>query len=98
VYPLDGAAPRRIPESEGMSPVGWPGPRTVIARDATPVPARLFRFDLASGRRSPWRDLAPADRSGIRRLNSVSVAGEGEAYAYSYTRQVSDLYSVTGLR
>jgi DNA-binding winged helix-turn-helix (wHTH) protein len=98
VYPLDGAAPRRIPESEGMTPVGWPGLGTVVARDATPVPARLFRFDLAGGRRTPWRELAPADRSGIKRLNSISIAGQGEAYAYSYTRQVSDLYSVTGLR
>ena len=49
-------------------------------------------------RRAPWHDLAPYDRSGVRRVNSVVLADGGKAYAYSYTRQVSDLYSVTGLR
>jgi hypothetical protein len=70
----------------------------VIARASSPIPARLFRFDLAAGRRAPWRDLAPQDGSGVRRINSVSIASDGESYAYSFTRQVSDLYAVTGLR
>jgi DNA-binding winged helix-turn-helix (wHTH) protein/Tol biopolymer transport system component len=98
LYPLEGAPARPIADSEKMTPVGWQGPGTVIARDASTIPARLFRFDLAAGRRTPWRELAPHDRSGVRRVNSVSIAADGQAYAYSYTRQVSDLYSVTGLR
>ncbi len=70
----------------------------MIARDACLVPARLFRFDLATGRRTRWRELVPPDRSGVRRINSVSIAADGQSYAYSFTRQVSDLYAVTGLR
>jgi DNA-binding winged helix-turn-helix (wHTH) protein len=98
VYPLDGSPARRIADSEKLVPVGWEGLGAVIARDSSMIPARLHRLDLASGRRTPWRDLAPHDPAGVRRVNSVSIAADGRTYAYSYTRQVSDLYSVTGLR
>jgi DNA-binding winged helix-turn-helix (wHTH) protein len=98
LYPLAGGEPRRIADSDMMNPVGWQGSGVVIARASVPIPARLFRFDLAAGRRTPWHELAPQDASGVRRINSVSFAQDGESYAYSFTRQVSDLYAVTGLR
>jgi hypothetical protein len=98
LYPLAGGDPRRIADSDMMNPVGWQGTRVVIARSASAIPARLFRFDLATGRRTPWHDLTPQDGAGVRRINSVSIASDGQSYAYSYTRQVSDLYAVTGLR
>jgi len=98
LYPMAGGEPRPIADSEKMTPVGWQGPRVLIARSSSPIPARLFRLDLTTGRRTPWRELAPPDASGVRRINSVSVAPDGESYAYSFTRQVSDLYAVSGLR
>jgi DNA-binding winged helix-turn-helix (wHTH) protein len=98
VYPLDGGPARGIRDSEKLAAVGWDGPGAVIARDASMIPARLHRLDLATGRRTPWGELAPHDRAGVRRVNSVSLAADGRSYAYSYTRQVADLYSVTGLR
>jgi hypothetical protein len=98
LYPLAGGDPRRIADSEMMNPVGWQGTRVLIARSASTIPARLFRFDLATGRRTAWHELAPQDAAGVRRINSVSIAADGQSYAYSYTRQVSDLYAVTGLR
>jgi DNA-binding winged helix-turn-helix (wHTH) protein len=98
VYPLDGGPARAIADSDKLVPVGWEGRAAVIARDASMIPARLYRLDLATGRRTPWRELAPHDAAGVRRVSSVSIAADGRSYAYSYTRQVSDLYSVTGLR
>ena len=98
LYPLAGGEPRPIADSDKMSPVGWLGGRVLIARAESPIPARLFRFDLDTGKRTAWHELAPQDPAGVRRINSVSVAADGRSYAYSYTRQVSDLYAVTGLR
>jgi hypothetical protein len=98
LYPLAGGEPRPIADSDKMNPVGWLGEGTVIARADSPIPARLFRFDLAQGKRTAWHELAPQDMAGVRRINSVSVAQDGRSYAYSYTRQGSDLYAVTGLR
>jgi eukaryotic-like serine/threonine-protein kinase len=98
LYPLDGGPPRPIADSEKLTAVGWAGPGVVIAREASMIPARLHRLDLATGRRTPWLELAPHDPAGVRRVNSVSIAADGRSYAYSYTRQVSDLYSVTDLR
>jgi DNA-binding winged helix-turn-helix (wHTH) protein len=98
VYPLDGGAAREVPDSHKMTPVGWADPGTLIARDHSRIPARLFRLDLAAGGKTPWRELAPHDRSGVKRVNSVSISAGARTYAYSFTRQISDLYSVTGLR
>jgi hypothetical protein len=98
LYPLAGGDPRRIADSDMMNPVGWQGTGVLIARNASAIPAQLFRFDLATGRRTKWHALTPQDGAGVRRINSVSLASDGESYAYSYTRQVSDLYAVTGLR
>ena len=62
------------------------------------IPARLHRLDL--GHRPPHAVARPRphDPAGVRRVNSVSIAADGRSYAYSYTRQVSDLYAVSGLR
>ena len=98
VYPLAGGPARPIADSEKLAAVGWDGANVVIARDSSMIPARLHRLDLGTGRRTPWLALAPHDPAGVRRVNSVSVAADGQSYAYSYTRQVSDLYSVSGLR
>jgi hypothetical protein len=98
VYPVAGGGPQVLSDSAKLAPVGWLANDVLIARDFGKTAARLFRFDLATGARTDWMDLVPHDRSGVRRINSVSISADGRAYAYSYTRQVSDLYAVTGLR
>lgn len=59
---------------------------------------RVSRIDLKTGRSEPWRDIAPPDRAGVKGLSKVVVAGNGLAYAYSYARNLADLYVVTNAR
>jgi DNA-binding winged helix-turn-helix (wHTH) protein len=97
---LDGGDPRPVPGLDGSKQVlGWSGSESLYlrARDRTHLPVQLERLDLATGRARPWLVLAPADRSGVRGINSISVTADGTAYAYSYSRQISDLYVVRGL-
>ena len=62
------------------------------------LPAHIVRFDLATGKEEPWRDLSPADPTGIVDVITVRVAPDGSSYAFSYGRQLSDLYAIEGLK
>jgi hypothetical protein len=55
-------------------------------------------LDLATGRRTPWRQLAPADAAGVGSLSSVLIAPDGKSYVYSYSRLTEDLYLAEGLK
>jgi DNA-binding winged helix-turn-helix (wHTH) protein len=97
LYPVDGTgAPRPLPDFEG-GVIGWAGNDALfVARGGLPL--YLDRLDLATGRRTPFRTLNPAERSGVLRYNSVVATPDGRHVAYSYARQASDLYVVKGLR
>jgi hypothetical protein len=47
---------------------------------------------------NPWRDLVPADRAGIYIVHLFDVTPDARWYAYSYVRDLSDLYLVECLR
>jgi hypothetical protein len=62
------------------------------------VPARLTRLEIESGKREPWKSLLPADPAGVERISNVVVTPDGKGYAYCYTRLLSDLFVVEGLK
>jgi serine/threonine protein kinase len=65
-----------------------------IARSMT-VSMEVYRIDVRTGVRRPWRTLMPADPTGIIGIRNVVIANNGESYAYSYRRVTSsDLYLV----
>jgi eukaryotic-like serine/threonine-protein kinase len=93
IYPLDGSAPRPIPGLAGAFVVAWePSGRALIVRPrgVTP-PLRLERLDLESGRRTPWRELAPRDPVGVR-LGSVVISRDENTLALNQSRRLSELY------
>ena len=61
------------------------------------LPMHVYRVDPATGRKGDWRDLGPANMTGLSRLSLLRVADNG-AYAYNYFRGLSDLYLVERLR
>jgi hypothetical protein len=58
---------------------------------------KVFRRDLASGRRELLKEITPADPAGVFGLRPV-IAADGKSYAYNYWRYLSNLYLVEGLR
>ena len=98
LYPLAGGEPRPIAGTEGRWVLGWGDGDVLYMRDTQRLPARLFRLHVPSGRVEPWREIAPADRSGVVGIHGVSVTPDGRAYAYSFSRLLSDLYVLTGLK
>ena len=62
------------------------------------MPLKITRIDLATGKREPFREIAPADPAGVQSIPSVYFSADGKSYAYTLGRQLSDLYVVDGLK
>jgi Tol biopolymer transport system component len=101
VYSIEGREP--IPVS-GLAPndfvIGWTNQAgtVYVRRGMIPSPAHIDRLDITTGRTEPWKDLAPSDTAGITQTYIVGILPDGKAYAYSYTRLLSSLYLVKGLK
>ncbi len=100
LVPTEGGAPRALPGLEpAEQPLRWGRDgRSLFAYRPGEVPARVFRLDVASGRREPWLTLTPPDPSGVLAVGPVLLTPDGAAYVYGYRRILSDLYAVSGLR
>jgi Tol biopolymer transport system component len=100
LYSVAGGDPRLAPGVEPTEvPTGWSADGTelfVILRGE--IPARVFRVDIATGKRTLWKSLEPADSAGIDTIGRVNLSLDTKSYVYSYVRTLSDLYLVEGLK
>jgi hypothetical protein len=62
------------------------------------MPVRIFRLDPATGRRELWKQIMPADHTGVVEIRGFLPTPDGRAYAYSDVRVLSNLYVAEGLR
>ena len=81
----------------GEVPVQWLDDGDLLVAPANEPPWKLQRLNLTSGRRSAGLEIRPTDRAGLR-LSVVGVATDGRHYVHSYSRLLSNLFVVEGLR
>ena len=100
LLPVSGGEPQTIPHSKDLDLIQWtPDGKFLYASIGGSIPARLVRVEVATGRREPWKDLAPAGLSGLIEISQVCVTPDGKSYAYGYGRAgISDLYVIEGLK
>jgi DNA-binding beta-propeller fold protein YncE len=102
IYPADTSSePRPIPGIEpGESISRWSADdRSLYVHRVGPIPARIYRVDIATGRRELWKELAPEDVGGLVRIGKVIVSPDSRSYAYSYERVLySSLYIADGVK
>ncbi len=99
LYPVDGGgAPRAAsgPAEPGELSVWSADGRSLYVAEAHKGLARVFRRDLASGRRDLWKEIAPADRAGVSYVGPL-IAPNG-SYVYGYQRFLGNLYLIQGLK
>jgi hypothetical protein len=98
----DTVAGRPVPVpgvQKGWMTIGFDARGRLYFRDRTKrMPETLIRLDPASGRATLLAELAPPDRAGVLAVLGVQVAANGEAWAYSVMRRLSDLHVVTGVK
>jgi eukaryotic-like serine/threonine-protein kinase len=99
VFPLDGGEPVSINFPRGFETARWSedGKAFYIYRLAE-IPMKIYRFEIATGKMTPIRELTPIDRAGVVRIAPVVTNSRASEFAYSYYQTLSVLYVVSGLR
>jgi WD40 repeat protein len=100
LWPVAGGPSRLVRGSEpGERPVAWSADsQSLWLFRRGEVPAHVNKLDIESGRRELWKTLIPSDPAGVYSILQFQVTPTGNAYVYSYTRLLSRLYLVKGLR
>ena len=97
LYPVDGSGPARsIPGiDEDENPQAWDstGKFLYLVKGT-----KIVRFDVVSGRKEPWMDLANTAEGGVVVGDSVQLTPDGRFCAYARFHSTSELYLVTGLK
>jgi len=74
------------------------GGRSVLVAHLDQTRLAITRVDLATGARSPFRELAPSDPAGNLGIAGAVFAAKSDAYVYGLLRVLSNLFVVEGLR
>jgi Tol biopolymer transport system component len=90
--PVSGLAPEEVP-------IGWTsnGKSLYVWRPSEP-PGRVDLVDVATGKRTSWKEFTPPDPAGVLQVGPVVVSSDGASYVYSYRRNLDELYLVAGVR
>jgi eukaryotic-like serine/threonine-protein kinase len=99
LYPVSGGVPRVIADAApNESAIRWhaSGDSIFIGRMGH-TDIDLLRMDARSGAKTIVRQLRPPDPVGVT-SSSVTVTPDGAAYAFSFQRDLSNLFLVTGLK
>ena len=99
IYSNDGAAPAPIPElAAGEVPVQWtPDGRGLIVAHGEGLPWVVERLDLSTGTRTPATTIRAHDPAGLRQ-SMPAISRDAKYYVHSYSRLLSDLLVVNGLK
>jgi serine/threonine protein kinase/Tol biopolymer transport system component len=100
LYSLAGGQPSPVPGFKpGEQPIEWSadGKSLYVYRPGE-FPAKVAQLELATGKRTFWRSLAPADPAGVSQIGPIVMTPDGTSYIYGYHRTLSDLYLVEGLK
>jgi len=100
--PLDGGGPSEPIRGLELTddPLRWTadGRSLFLSSSKDAFPARVYRLDLATGRRELWREFMPSDPTGITNIGPSAISADGKTIVFGYSHTLSDLYVAEGLR
>jgi eukaryotic-like serine/threonine-protein kinase len=100
LYPLAGGEPTALSGlTMAYRPIRFSADgRTLYCQEDSTIPLKIVRYDMASGRMDPWKEVMVADAAGLNSISRFTVTPDGKAYAYSYLRVLSYLQLVEGMK
>jgi Tol biopolymer transport system component len=100
LYPFTGGAREPLPHVEpGEQPLRWSADgKSLYVYTPGALPARIDLVRLSDGHREKWKDLVPTDTAGVAFIRPPLITPDGNHYVYSYTRILSELFLVKGVR
>jgi hypothetical protein len=100
VYPVDEGTPQLIGRIGAADvPFQWTsdGSAVFLYRQGI-VPSQVYRVSIHTGRMDPWKQLRPANSTGMLAIIAAVSTTDGRSYTYSFDRWLSDPYLVDGLK
>ena len=99
-YPVPSGAPKPVPAlGDGDVPVRFSDDgNTVFVGTFGRIPASISKVNLLTGERTLLEQAMPADRAGLINVGPILITPDGKTTVYSYTRLLSDLYLVDGVK
>jgi serine/threonine protein kinase/Tol biopolymer transport system component len=100
LYPLGAGDVREIPGlAPGEEPIRWSADgRLLYVYRPGELPARIARLEVETGAREPFKELLPSDPAGVVSIRPPLLTPDGSVCVYSYSRFLSELFLVEGLR
>jgi Tol biopolymer transport system component/predicted Ser/Thr protein kinase len=100
LYPAAGGDPRPVNGMEpGDIPINWSqDARSIYLYRTGEVPAKVYRLELATGKKTVWKQIAPLDPTGVSTIGPILMTPDGKTYVYGFHRTLGDLYLVEGLK
>ncbi len=105
IWPLDGSGLQPIQGIDANdSIIAWaPDGETVYVvpsrRGAVAIRSvKVFRVNIKTGKKDPWKTFGEETGAGVSSVGFPRLSSDGTAYAYVYTRILSEAYVVKGLK
>ena len=102
--PVEGGEPRAIEGlEEGDGLLQWSADgKSLFVRGAGDFVLKIYKLDLASGRRELWKTLRPPDPAAVIDVatdpGQVRITPDGKYYVYTSWTQVAELFLAEGLK
>src|SRR5439155_2965694 len=83
LYSIDGAAaPVNVAGAQpGEVPIQWSADAaSLFVYRPTALPAQVYRVNLATGAREPWKQFTPTDPAGVYKITPLCIAPDGSSY------------------
>jgi Tol biopolymer transport system component len=98
IYAADGSTSRVVPGSTPEDAVmRWSADgRSLLVARVWDVPSRVESLDVATGARTPFQTLGPANLTGVLQIGPIAISDDGKTRVFTNRRMVSHLFLVTG--
>ncbi len=96
---VDGGEPQLVRGSQPSdTPLRWISGSALFVGQRGETSCPIWRLDLQTGARTPWKTVSPADVAGVTGVSCPRLAGDEQHYAFGYVRDLSDLFLVEHLK
>jgi serine/threonine protein kinase/Tol biopolymer transport system component len=100
LFPVKGGAEQVVSGvATGVSVAGWSSDgRELYVYSGSRTPFMVERLDWKTGKRAPMLEIDPADKAGLRGINTLRISSDGKSYAYSVPQELEELHVIEGLK
>ncbi len=100
IFSAAGGEPRIVNGMKsGDIPINWSEDgNSIFLYHSGEVPANVYRLDLATAKKTVWKQIAPLDPTGVSTIGPILITPDGKTYVYGFHRTLGDLYLVEGLK